>query len=321
MKNKDDMIFALIKYEGLLVEDGYLDARKSGEALIGIDEALKYFIFQENPQLKKIDFELPVRIRKGSWETIFPEDINEILIKTSLTWGAAKYFGSALSEMAKNDFKDLGFKDVFKAAFKGMTWVLKIAVHLGTITKKKLENLKFSKDNSTVGITNEKGNVLWVPVEFVELFSNCPSKLFINLARVIEEERELEVSYNETDSKKEIARVDKSSKFIFMPNEEDDEILFPDLKHNDYVELDGHITRGNENSNTIGFYYRNHVLTCFPNQGNIISFKDFLFSNCTLKGFVDRLDKDGEIKEKRPRIKFLEITSNEPENSQTKLFE
>jgi len=39
METEDnEAILAFIKYEGNLVEDGYLDARKSGEALVGIDE-------------------------------------------------------------------------------------------------------------------------------------------------------------------------------------------------------------------------------------------------------------------------------------------
>ena len=37
---------AHIKYEGELVSEGYLDARKSAEILIGIDEILRYYIHQ-----------------------------------------------------------------------------------------------------------------------------------------------------------------------------------------------------------------------------------------------------------------------------------
>jgi len=147
LENKEDIIsvFAFVKYVGELVEDGFLDARKAGEALIGIDEALRFFIYQENPNIQKLEIEIPVRVRKGSWEALFPENLDEVLLKTVIAWSAAKYAGSALGEMAKNDFKNLGFKDIFKSAFKGMTWVVKMATHLGTITKKKLENVSFSK--------------------------------------------------------------------------------------------------------------------------------------------------------------------------------
>lgn len=313
-------IFAHIKYEGELVRDGFLDARKAGEALIGIDESLRYFIFQEDKKFRKIEFEIPVRIRKGSWETIFLENFDAILIKTALTWGASKYFGSALSEMAKNDFKDIGFKDVFKKSFIAMTWVLKIAKHLGSITKKKFENIKFAKNNTEVLITNNIGEVLIVPYQYLEIFSNCPDKLFSNLAKVIDVERELIIGYNDNKNF-EFVKINNNEKQIFISNDLDDETLFPELTHNSYVELEGHITRGNEKSNTIGFLYEGHILTSFPTEGNVKEFKNVLFTNCIIKGFIDRLDKKtGEFIEKRPRIKFIEILSNEPENRQTKLF-
>ena len=38
LAEEENTVFAQIKYEGKLVEDGFLDARKSGEILIGIDE-------------------------------------------------------------------------------------------------------------------------------------------------------------------------------------------------------------------------------------------------------------------------------------------
>ncbi len=100
-----------------------------------------------------------------------------------------------------------------------------------------------------------------------------------------------------------------------------DETLFPELIHDLFVELEGHITRGNENSNTIGFMYEGHILTCYPSSGNIKDFKSTLFTNCTLRGYVDRLHKKtGEFIEKRPRIKFVEIISNESDENQKKLF-
>ena len=45
---------AYIKYEGKLVKDGYLDARKSAEILIGIDEIIRFYLFQENKDSAKL---------------------------------------------------------------------------------------------------------------------------------------------------------------------------------------------------------------------------------------------------------------------------
>ena len=316
----DNKIFAKIKYEGALVEDGYLDAKKSGLALLGIDDAIKYFIYQESSAFDNIEFEVPVKVQKGSWETVFPDNIDEILLKTCLFWGTAKYFGTALGEMAKSDFKDFGFKDVFKGAFKAMTWVAKIALHMGTLAKKKFDSIEFSKDNRMAGILNEKGEILWVPVEYLESYSNCPAQIFDKLANIVENERELVITYTD-DFDGERARISNSDKFIFTNHEAEEEILFPELEHGKYYELEGHITRGNENSNTVGFYYKNHVLTSYPEKGNVRDFRNYIFSNCTLKGFVDRMDKKGKFIEKRPRIRFTEIIYSSNDNRQRKLFD
>lgn len=320
-KKNDIRIFALLKYEGKLVEDGFMDAKKSGEILINIDEAIRYFLFQESRDLKQTEFEIPVKIQKGSWETVFLENFDAILLKTVMAWGASKYFGSALSEMAKNDFKEIGFKSIFKNAYKSMTWVFKIALHLGTLTKKKLDKISFSKKSELVFVENDKGELLEVPVKYLEMFSNCPPNLFINLARIIEIERDLVIGYEDTDkSDKEFVRVKAKDKNIFIP-EDEDEILFPELEHDSYVELEGHITRGNENTNTIGFMYEGHILTSFPSEGNIKNFKDALFTNCIIKGFIDRINKKtGDFNEKRPRIRFIQLISNEPDDKQMKLF-
>ena len=110
-------------------------------------------------------------------------------------------------------------------------------------------------------------------------------------------------------------------KYIFSRKEEDlNEILFPDLIHGQYIELEGHVTRGNENANTIGFEYKNHILTCLLAQGNITKYKNLLFTNCIIKGYVDRLDKEGNIKEKRPRINFNELLLNQGEEPGLDLF-
>jgi hypothetical protein len=34
---------AFVKYEGELVKDGYMDAKKSADALLGFDEVVRYF--------------------------------------------------------------------------------------------------------------------------------------------------------------------------------------------------------------------------------------------------------------------------------------
>ncbi|MCD6068274.1 MAG: hypothetical protein K0S33_3100 [Bacteroidetes bacterium] len=306
MKNDNDEILGYIKYEGQLVSDGYLDARKSADTLLGIDEVIRYFIYQENPQIQGFEFEIPVRIRKGSWETIFPENPEKWAAGAFALWMAGKYTGSALEEIAKNDFKDVSLKEIFKKAFKGAINVIKLAKHLGTISKKKFENVEFGKNNELIKITNENGEELWIPPEMLELYSNCPQSIFNKMTKIIEEERELVVGMKDENIIIE-EKITLRHKYIFTKPDEEEEIILPELKHGEYIEIQGHVTRGNEKSNTIGFLYSGHIITCFPETGNVKEYKNNLFNNCLLKGYVDRVDKSGKLLEKRPRIKFIDI--------------
>ncbi len=60
----DEEYIGYLKYEGKLVEEGLLDARKAAQALLGFDEAIRFFVGQQSPLLRDLDFELPVRLRK-----------------------------------------------------------------------------------------------------------------------------------------------------------------------------------------------------------------------------------------------------------------
>ncbi|MFX0136311.1 MAG: hypothetical protein ACFFDN_21905 [Candidatus Hodarchaeota archaeon] len=306
---------AFLKYRGKLVEEGFLDARKSAEVLLGFDEIIKYFVQLENPEFYNIEFEVPVRIQKGTWEALIPDDIELFLVKGILAWGVAKYFGSALNEMAKNDFKDIGFKNIIKGAFRSITWVIKIGKHFKRMNKRKLENLKFEQNNEIIGIPDENNNYLYVPKKYLEYYTNCPEKLFSKIARIIEPERELIIGLlDEVDSQVDI---DHNHKFIFIKQEDIQDIIFPELKHNDYVELEGHVTKGNEKSNTIGFEYNGHILSCKPYKGKVIKFKEEMYSNCKIKGYIDRIDKFGNPTEKKPKIIFVDLILTNENNSKS----
>ncbi|WP_339724323.1 hypothetical protein [Maribacter stanieri] len=310
---------AYIKYEGKLVKDGYLDARKSAEILIGIDEIIRFYLFQENKDSAKLDIDIPIRVQKGSWMAILPPDLT-LWIVTAIGAGITAYGATALNTIAKNDFKDVTSKDIAKKIVKGIKWTIEIIKH---IKKKKVKQFPDSKIElregiQMVGIPNEKGELLFVPIEYLELYTKVPEKLLDKLTKQIEEERELEIDFNEQfkgdlDDTGEPAKISYGQKQLFYEEKEDDEILFPELKHGMYVELEGHLTRGNEKTNTLGFEYQNHILTCIPYEGSIRSEKQTLFSNCTIKGYVDRLSKDGTFKEKRPIIRYMEIENNDEE--------
>jgi hypothetical protein len=306
MENSQKDVLAFVKYEGELVKDGYLDTKKSGEVLIGLDEIIRYFIQHENPEIKNFEFEIPSQVRKGSWEVIFPDNIEGLAAGAFVTWMAGKYLGSALEEIAKNDFKDVSLKQIFKEAFENIIEVIKLSKHLGTLSKKKFDNVSFGENNEKIKILNDNGEEILVSPKVLEIYTHCPQTIFNKIAKIVEEERELTIGVSENGYFIE-EKITTKTKFIFSKSEDEEEIILPELRNGDYVEINGHITRGNEKSNTIGFLYDGHIITCYPDTGNIKQHKSKLFNNCILKGFVDRHDKDGNVIEKRPRIKFIEV--------------
>ena len=208
-------------------------------------------------------------------------------------------------------------RDIAKRIVKGLKWTIEIVKHLKKKKVKQFPNaeLKREKGIQLVGIHNENGAILFVPKEYLELYVKVPEKLLDKLTKHIEPERELEIDFSEpnkgdVDDTGAPAKINFGEKSLFYEEKEEDDILFPELKHGQYVELDGHLTRGNEKANTLGFEYEDHVLTCVPYEGNIKSERQTLFTNCTIKGYIDRLAKDGTFKEKRPIIRYLEIVNN-----------
>lgn len=318
--DENEEIIAYLKYSGEYVEYGLLDIQKSAEALLGFNEILRYFLLKEAPVLKDVKFEIPVRVKKGSWEVIIPEIAEKVFSPTGLsitTLGI--YLGAAAKKAAEDGFGETGMskdaKSLLKATVKSAQWVIKIAVHLGTLSKRKFEHSKIDMTKSEIQIENDSGEYLTVPKKYLDLYLGCPESLFSKNATLVEEGRILEIGVVES-GKREGVIVKKEQKTIFSTLTEDEEILFPELIDGEYVELIGEVTRGNEKANSLGFEYMGHVLTCKPKVGNIVAYKDSLFSrqvdhlfSTSLKigGVIDRTDDKGGFKNKRPIIIFETI--------------
>jgi hypothetical protein len=303
---EDFQSLGYLRYNGELVTDGLMDLRKSADALSGFDQSLRYFLCQEDPIFNEIEFEIPVRIQKKCWEALIPDNI-EMYLVTLVTLAAARYGSAALSEMAKRDFENIGFKDIFKAALKGMTWVIRIGAHVKSMRKIKFDNVKFQDNNEIILIPDENGTFLLVPKKYFDLYIRCPEHLFSKIVKHVELERELEIGL--TDDLETNIKINKSQKDIFYKSDDNDDIvIFPELKHDEYIQLEGYVTRGNQSTNSIGFQYQDHILTCYPLEGSIVDYKTELFSHCIIKGYIDREDKLGHLIEKKPRINFTELT-------------
>lgn len=177
-------------------------------------------------------------------------------------------------------------------------------------------------------IPDEQNEYLEVPKKYFNLFKDCPEKIFSKNAKIIEKERVLEFGVFE-NGKDEKVSISEEEKFIFCSQEDDEEIVLPELKHGQFVELEGEITRTTESTNSIGFRYQDHTIVCKPDLGkNIAFFKkrivsqedNHFFSKVKIEGKINRTNQNGEFKAKKPQIFFTEIKPLENKNKQQSFF-
>lgn len=330
--SQEEKYIGYLKYSGKSVEDGFMDMRKSSEALLGFDEVLRFFLIKEDSSLKNIDFEIPVRIRKGSWEMVIPEIIDKLLTPTGVITTALGTYATITAKKAAEDgllntgtAKDI--KATFRVALKSAQWVIKIGSHVGSLAIKEFKSGLIDQKTQEIEILNENKEALRVPKKYLDIYRECPTKLFSRSAGVIESERTLELGVFNGEGIEKVS-ISEKQKSIYYTEKEDSEndIILPELQHGQFVELEGEITRATESMNTIGFRYEDHTLICKPEKGNIADFKqrviskmdDHLFPKVKLIGVVDRTSEKGDFKERKPGIIFSDIiTLEKPENKQS----
>jgi hypothetical protein len=292
-----------IKYDGELVEEGLMDARRQAKALLAFDGAIRELIVKQVPDLKHIDFEIPMRVQKGSWEALVPETVAG-WAQAGLGVVATAYFSKAASKMAEKDFDDFGFSTIFSKALDGIMWFARIGKHIGGTGKTELSNLKFKDNNELIGIPNDEGEYIYVPKSALDLYLDSSSKLLEELALNIADGRSLKIGTFKDGVRHEVT-IGKVDKAIFCNDgsEDDDEIMvLPELVHGTTVVIEGEVTRENKTSNSLGFKYLGHILTAYPDVGSVVKYKPLLFLRCKLVGTVSRSDEKGRITAKRPKL-------------------
>ncbi|WP_147418195.1 hypothetical protein [Salinisphaera sp. Q1T1-3] len=301
-----------IKYRGESVLPGILDAGKAGQALTGLDDALRFFNAKQSSKLAKSPYEVPVRVEEGSWEAI---------VIAGASMFAAAYFGTAGKKMAERDFGGVGFKDVFQSSLKAIRHLVRLVKHTRRTSGWDLDNVRWREDNTEIGIRNSRGEFEYFPATYVKWYLSASPGLLRKLVEVVERERTLIVGTIENGKVIE-EQVDLNDKAAFVGEESPDnegDFLFPELEHGQEVELEGRLTRGNASTNSLGFEYAGHVLNCYPEEGSIVRFKPVLFLRCLLYGEVSRLGDKRFVTARRPTLIIKRVTPLE-EDAQRSLW-
>ncbi|MFN8010302.1 MAG: hypothetical protein U0P81_02745 [Holophagaceae bacterium] len=305
-----------VKLEGKLVENGILDARKTAEALLGVDDLLRSTIIRKVPEFENIEFDLPVYVEGGSIIIQIPENIGELITLGVIKFGlgslayvwAKSYLTEAGKLMAKNDFKEEGLTTVIRGVISLIQDVIKLGKHTKTLGTKEFPDAKIQLPSNMVGIPSPEGEIEFFHRSVLDEFSKFSVKQFTKLGELVQVERELIIGLKD-DSRQIEERITQKEKYIFIPEpEESNSVIFPELTHELPVSLEGESTRGTLTTNSIGFRYNGHILNCHPREGNIIKFKNALFTRCLLQGTIDRTDEFGGTQAKKPKIILDSLT-------------
>ncbi len=306
MKKADIDYAGYIKFYGEKVNDGILDTKSAANALLGTDEALRYFVKLKNPSWKKIQFNLPVKMRQGSWE---------IILIPGISLGAVIYMKHFFKKAAEDGFLETGIaKDlakVIRESIISLYMFVEIAKFMASSNNDQIKTTIDKLDQTNV-ILSSKKKKLTIKRVYYDEFVNAPKSLINKLASVIDKDRELEIGCVLESGDVRSTQIPWEQKQIFSHEEE---FILPELEHGKYVELEGEIIRGNESTNTLGFRFKEHTITAKPLKGTLAEYKDYLisgdihhiFTPVKMVGQVDRMDVFGEIKKKRPQILFTDI--------------
>lgn len=310
-----------LKLYGDAVPTGVISASAAGNLLLGLDECIRYFCKRQAPGLAAIDYEIPVKTAEGSW-IVWIQEHGMLVLSGIATVGAGSYVKKAAEKMAEKDFKDVGLSDVVRKSIDALKKLIDLLKHTKG-SREWVSGLHWSVGAGVVGIRNESGDVIYIPIEYLKWYLDVPTMMLKRISATVRVGRSLEVGVRSSEKGGfESTSITAEEKQFFghqAAANDDSELLFPELQHGDEVRLEGRLTRGNENANSLGLEYQGHVLNCVPGVGNIKKYKPALFLHCIVEGTVSRLYKQSHIAERRPTIIISDVTPLESDDQLTLL--
>ncbi|WP_428633204.1 hypothetical protein [Sedimenticola sp.] len=294
-----------LKYDGEDATKGVIDAASAGSALIGLDEAIRFFNERQSSEFARLDYQIPVKIGEGSWVAVVLGGVG--LVTTAFALGYAKKAGEKLAE---NDIGEKTSGEILKKSMSAIQSLIRLIKHTKQNKDWDTKNIQWKNGNELIGIPNSRGEHVFIPFEHFKWISEAPRKILVRVTEVVSTKRILSIGVKEDGGFDEV-QITPDEKLFFSgtdiePDEED--FLFPELEHGQRVKLEGKLTRGNESSNSVGFEYQGHILNCIPDEGSIVQYKPALFLKCVVEGTITRLTRKRNVAERRPTIIVKRVT-------------
>ena len=307
MSLKDEGV-GFVSYEWKGAPSGVIDASSGGQALLGLDDAIRYFNRRQSAGFGPTPYEIPVLTGSGSWVAV----VLGILAVPATAFGMA-YAKKAGEKMAEKDFSDIGFKDVARKSMDALVKFIRLAKSKkGRFDVRKLD-IQWSEDATIAIIRTEDGENIAVPAEYIRWYATLPAATLKRLCTPIAPGREMTVGARQEDGTLDVVTfniLDRRS-FTDEDTEIDSEFLFPELVHGTEVVLEGIVTRGNQSTNSMGLQYRGHILNCTPGTGSVKRFKPALFEQCKVYATVNRHVSSLTTLDYRPTLLVHDVVSIE----------
>jgi hypothetical protein len=287
-----------VKYSGQGLVNGVIDAGSAGSALVGLDEAIRFFNSQQSPDFADLQYDIPVQTRAGSWEAVL---VAGGAVAAAFALGYVKKAGEKLAE---NDFKDIGLKDALKKSMCALQTLTKLVKHTRRGRGWDQVRVEPSLGQHTVLVANDRGEELPVPLEYFRWYQQLPPRLLTKMTSVVRSDRVLIIGVFKETGTDEVT-IAEGDKKLFDQLQQDDfeeDILFPELTHGVEARLVGRLIRGNEASNSVGLEYMGHVINCIPAQGSVRQYKAALFLRCKVEGRITRHAKNRFVADRRPTL-------------------
>lgn len=274
-----------VSYDLEGVPNGVVDAGAGGAALIGIDEAVRFFNRQQDGGRGLAPYEIPVYTGEGSWLAVIMG-----IMAIPATVFATSYAKKAGEKMAEKDFADIGMKDIARKSMDALVHLIEVIKHLKGLPDWTRTKIEWSKDARRAHIYNDAGAVLEVPSDYIKWYRQVPKGILRRLSAPILWAGRVTFASKQDNGEFRSVDIEASQVSLLMGQDEsgEDTFLFPELKHGDDVELEGLITRGNQSTNSIGFQYQGHILNCVPETGSVRRFKAAIFLHCKLVATINR---------------------------------
>ncbi|MNM50537.1 hypothetical protein D3C81_615810 [compost metagenome] len=307
MNLKDEGI-GFVSYEWKGAPSGVIDASSGGQALLGLDDAIRYFNRRQSAGFGSTSYEIPVLTGNGSWVAV----VLGILAVPAAAFSMA-YAKKAGEKMAEKDFSDIGFKDVARKSMDALVKFIRLVkIKKGKFDIRKLD-IEWSEDATTAIVRAENGEHITVPAEYIRWYATLPAGTLKRLCTPIASGREMTVGARQDDGSLDAVTFDEADR-LSLTNEDtevDPEFLFPDLIHGTDVILEGIVTRGNQSTNSMGLQYRGHILNCIPGTGSVKRFKPALFEQCKVYATINRHVASLATLDYRPTLLVDNIISTE----------